>query len=150
MSASAFIACNNESATNEMADTSIAGKEAPGAVQGKTCYTGNVGKDTVVMSTEKDGDYITGTLEYRFYEKDRNTGSFTGMMHGDTLIADYSFVSEGISNVRQIAFLKNGEQLSEGYGDVEEKDGKSVFKEKQSLRFGQGFVLNKSACSNLQ
>ena len=67
-------------------------------------------------------------------------------MRGDTLVADYTFNSEGIESVRQVAFLKKGDQLLEGYGDVEQKDNKTVFKNISTLSFGQSTIFNKTDC----
>ncbi len=49
-------------------------------------------------------------------------------MTGELLIADYSYNSEGIQSVRQIAFKKTGKTFIEGYGETETKNGKTIFK----------------------
>lgn len=67
-------------------------------------------------------------------------------MKGDTLIVDYTFDSEGSESVREVVFLKRNNQLIEGFGDVEEKDGKTVFKDKSKLIFGNSIVFKKVDC----
>jgi hypothetical protein len=111
------------------------------------CYTGKSGKDSVILAGHIDGDKIKGILDFKFSEKDLNTGFFSGIIIGDTLIADYTFASEGTQSVRQVAFLKKDNSLIEGYGDMEEKDGKMVFKNTGSIRFGDGFILKKIECN---
>jgi hypothetical protein len=110
------------------------------------CYTGISGKDSVMLSISSNGERITGILSYKFYEKDSNHGSIDGVMKGDTLLADYSFAAEGQSSIRQVAFLKKDNSMVEGYGDVEEKDGKMQFKNPGALEFGKGFKLEKVDC----
>ena len=68
-------------------------------------------------------------------------------MNGDTLLADYTFQSEGTESVRQVAFLKKGDGFVEGYGDVEDQGGKMVFKNTAMLDFGSGTAFTKVPCA---
>lgn len=111
-----------------------------------TCYTGAMGKDTFQLKVEVFENVVTGTLAYLFHEKDRQKGTFEGIMSGDTLFANYTFASEGQTSVRQIAFLLKDEKATEGYGDVEEKNGNVVFKDIKSVQFGKGLNLLKVPC----
>lgn len=94
-------------------------------------------KDTILMNlTMKGNQMLSGKLIYNFYEKDKNEGTLIGELKGDTLLADYTFMSEGISFVRQVVFLKKGNTYIEGYGDViEEASGKVAFKDRKQLKF---------------
>jgi hypothetical protein len=67
-------------------------------------------------------------------------------MIGDTLIADYTFASEGTVSVREVAFLKKDHVLIEGFGDIEEKAGKSIFKNIATLRFDDKLALRETEC----
>ena len=67
-------------------------------------------------------------------------------MYGDTLLAEYIFKSEGITSIREVAFLKQDDSFVEGYGDVEEQYGKMVFKNRSALSF-TGKVLHKVDCN---
>jgi hypothetical protein len=64
--------------------------------------------DTVSMNLTHLGDSVTGTLVYNFKEKDKNTGTINGRMNGNILIAEYTFLSEGIQSCRQVAFKLEG------------------------------------------
>jgi len=112
----------------------------------QTCYAYIKGKDTAELTLITTGIVSTGELKYKWFEKDRNTGTIEGEMHGDTLIAAYTFNSEGQKSVRQVAFLKKGNQLLEGFGEVEEKDGQTRFKDLKKLDFGPSMVFEKVAC----
>ena len=69
------------------------------------CYSFIKHKDTVLLKMDQFPNVVTGILSYHFYEKDSNNGDIDGTLHGDTLIADYKFMSEGKPSVRQVAFL---------------------------------------------
>ncbi|HLP20142.1 MAG TPA: hypothetical protein VK174_07575 [Chitinophagales bacterium] len=109
------------------------------------CYAFTSKGLTVNMYIEQYGEEVTGRLTYDFAEKDDNEGLLKGRFYGDTLIADYAFKSEGTTSIREVAFIKKGNQLTEGYGDVAEKDGKMVFKNRSSLSF-TGTALNEVPC----
>lgn len=111
-----------------------------------SCYMGVLKNDTFRLKVEKFPNVATGTLSYRFSEKDSNEGELDGVMRGDTLVADYSFLSEGKRSVRQVVFLVHENEAVEGYGDMEEKDGKMVFKSPGRLDFTSGVRLQKVSC----
>ncbi|MDN3658083.1 hypothetical protein QWZ08_20695 [Ferruginibacter paludis] len=111
------------------------------------CYSNPGGKDSVYLKLEKFPNVVTGKLMYKLYEKDSNTGDIDGVLHGDTLIADYKFLSEGVTSVRQIIFLIKNDTAREGYGEMEERNGKMVFKNLQETDFTKSVLLNKTECS---
>lgn len=83
-----------------------------------TCYTYVKNKNYVMMKITIINNIVTGDLVYEYYEKDKNSGKISGVMKGDTLFADYTFMSEGLSSVREVAFIKKRGDWIEGYGDV--------------------------------
>lgn len=143
------ISCNNQSqqdsAKNNAADTSTP-IENKVMIPVSSCYESISGKDTVRLKVEVFAHVITGMLSYHLNEKDKNDGDIEAQFRGDTLVADYSFMSEGKRSVRQVAFLIKDSTAIEGYGDMEEKDGKMVFKDLGKLNFGNGIILKKGAC----
>lgn len=112
----------------------------------KECFESIKGKDTIQLSINIENQNVTGNLVYNLFEKDRNIGTIEGKMIGDTLFADYKFMSEGVESFRQVAFIKKDGKLSEFYGEVEEKEGKIVFKDKSKLVLNSGFVLSSVSC----
>ncbi|WP_314518983.1 hypothetical protein [Xanthocytophaga agilis] len=110
------------------------------------CYSYVTDKDTIATQFTLTGNSVTGTLQYKLSGKDKNTGSLTGQMHGDTLLAEYAFMSEGVQSVREVIFLKKNNNLIEGFGDIEEKDGKMVFKDKAALKFDSNTPMKKMEC----
>lgn len=67
-------------------------------------------------------------------------------IEGDTIIAEYDFNSEGARSIREIVFLKKDGKLYEGFGDVETKGTKVVFKNRAALKFDGGLVFDPTAC----
>lgn len=116
-----------------------------------SCYLFATERDTVylVLDPPMDGK-ITGELSYNIYERDGNIGFIEGEVQGDTLIADYTFLSEGMVSVREVGFLLGEGQVVEGYGDVEEVDGRMVFWHKDSLDFSNGLIMPKVPCGQLK
>ncbi len=110
------------------------------------CYRYLNNHDTVILKTIDVNGIITGTLVYNLYEKDKNRGTIQGKMKGDLLIADYSFTSEGTLSVRQVVFKKSDTTFIEGYGDIEDKNGKTIFKNTDSLDFTNSIILNEYDC----
>lgn len=110
------------------------------------CYSSIAKKDTVLLNAVVIGDSVKGSLGYKLYEKDQNNGSILGKMYGDTLKATYTFMSEGSESVREVVFLKKDSLFVEGYGDIKEEEGKTVF-EKNTIKF-DGIVLQKVPCKD--
>jgi hypothetical protein len=108
------------------------------------CFAYINGKDSILLQVHTEGKTVDGQLTYQLYEKDQNDGAISGSWAGDTLRAEYQFMSEGIESVREVVFLKKGNQLVEGFGNVEERNGKMVFTSAPS--FEQGIVYNTVDC----
>jgi hypothetical protein len=111
----------------------------------KTCYLWDNGKDSIAMTIAMNGNNANGELAYNFFEKDKSHGTFSGVFIGDTLFADYNFSAEGTKSIREIAFVRKGESMVEGHGEMEEKDKRQVFKDVKKLKF-EGVVLARREC----
>lgn len=142
LSLSACTSNNSNQTANDSAavDTTITNSSQ------QSCYAYIKDRDTAKLTMINSGTIATGKLSYNLYEKDKNNGVLEGELRGDTLVADYTFNSEGKKSVRQVVFLKKGDQLIEGFGDVQETNGKMVFKNMANVKFGEGMVFNKVEC----
>lgn len=139
-------ACQNQTTelnnNNEIAlDTNVVN------VSDVQCYAYIKNRDTANLNFTTTNGIIVGELAYKLYEKDSNKGMVEGEMKGDTLLLDYTFNSEGKESERQVIFIKKGNQLFEGFGDMEEKNGKFVFKDVPNLKFKGGIIFNKIDCN---
>ncbi|MET0298778.1 MAG: hypothetical protein ABW036_03420, partial [Flavitalea sp.] len=112
------------------------------------CYT-KFDKDTVLLSFTRTGNNVNGTLLYKINEKDQNSGTITGEIIGDTITGVYRFMSEGVTSEREVVFLKKGDDIVEGFGDVDESKGRMVYKDRSKLTFADDVVLRSTDCSKL-
>lgn len=132
--------CNNKPSTNSTAE--IASK----INQPSTCYSYSKDSNNILMQIAIEDNIVKGDLLIEYYQKDKNKGKIYGEMKGDTMYAEYTFMSEGVNSTREVAFLKKGNEMTEGFGDVEEKSGKMVFKNKATLKFESKISLTKTEC----
>ena len=143
-----FVACKKQSSaeasSSTAADSTSVDSNKSSAVV--TCYEEIAGQDTFRLRIERTGSAARGTLEYLFFEKDEATGDFFGQMKGDTLIADYAFMSEGVSSLRQIAFILFRDKAVEGNGPSKEENGMMVFENPGALTYGQGLNMQQVDC----
>ena len=149
-----LVGCNNSPSNNkeqlsEPLDVSATDKNED--IAAPSCYLFATDRDTVYLKINPSVDgKVTGDLSYLFFERDGNVGHIEGEIKGDTLFAEYTFMSEGLSSVREVAFLIGENQVMEGYGDVEEQDGKMVFWHRDSLDFSNGLIMPKVPCDQLK
>ena len=117
-----------------------------GVIPSASCYTYASPRDTVRLSiTDLQGNTL-GTLRYALAEKDRNTGTFEGEWSGDTLYANYTFQSEGVESEREVAFLRRGNHLTEGYGPVNSEG--TGFAARNKLNFPGQIELTRTECDD--
>lgn len=110
-------------------------------LEGEKSYQYLKNGDTISLTIEVKAGKVEGDLTYAWKEKDRNTGRIAGVLKDSVLLADYTFSSEGLQSVRQVAFKLAQDRAIEGYGPVEEKGGKMSFVEPDKLVYDEKFVL---------
>jgi hypothetical protein len=143
----AFAACQNNNGSKAAADSTITAETAVvAAAESRTCYKNFKNRDSTTLQLLKKGEKVSGTLNVSLYEKDKNKGTVEGLVKGDTILLDYTFQSEGTESVRQIAYLQKDGKLIEGFGDVKEQNGKTIFKSLGELKFDGSVVLEQSDC----
>ena len=136
-----FTACKKEASETATPET-VAEKPAI-----EECYKGILKEDTIAMTLViKENEITNGQLSYHFFEKDKNDGTLKGQIKGDTIFADYTFMSEGKQSVREVAFLKEGDAYIEGYGEMHEQGAKMIFKDAKHLKFDGKTILSKAEC----
>jgi hypothetical protein len=109
------------------------------------CYVFDDGKNIVSLEITENGEEIKGNLTYALFEKDKNSGKFTGKLKEGILIADYTFLSEGKESIRQVAFKTEGDKLIEGYGELNTEG--TAFKDISNIQFTSTMPLTKTDCS---
>jgi len=141
-----MISCRNRDSKTESVNTAVQ------ELTNKTvtfsepaCYVYDDGKNHISMEFTEIGAICKGNLTYAFAEKDKNIGTFIGKLEGDILLADYTFQSEGMESVRQVAFKVSKDTLIEGYGDMNAEG--TAFKDIKHLNFTSTMPLVKSDCA---
>ena len=112
----------------------------------QNCYQYIKGQDTATLTLNTDGKKATGDLSYSWFQKDKNKGTIDGEFHGDTIIANYNFSSEGKQSMRQVVFLKQGDKLTEGVGEVELDGDNTLYRDLSMLTFEKTVVMTKVPC----
>ena len=110
------------------------------------CFVWTSGRDTIRLSYVPSDLNVTGQLAYLFYEKDQSSGTISGTFVGDTLFVDYKFKSEGMTSIRETAFLKRGDSLIPGIGAVAFKDNREQIVNPHTLTFDPKGALLKTSC----
>lgn len=110
------------------------------------CYQRIVQRDTATLYLNIIGNEVTGKLVYNHFEKDDNTGSLKGELREGRIHADYLFQSEGGTSTREVAFRIQDTLLLEAQGEVEERDGKMVFRDAEKLQYDATHPFRKVDC----
>lgn len=103
-------------------------------------------KDTVQLTAHIDGTKVTGTLDYALFEKDKNSGTIEGEIRDNMIIAEYTFLSEGVTSKRQVVFKNTEEGWKEGYGEMKAVDGIPVQVNIDSLDYSHQMALTPVPC----
>jgi glutamine cyclotransferase len=135
-----FASCNTEKKQESTTKTEVK------TTQTETCYKHTKDSSTIKLSLKINDNMVTGNLLYDYYQKDRSAGKIEGELKSDTLFADYTFVSEGVESVREVVFIKTADGWVEGYGEIDDKDGKVMFKDKSKITFDNNVVLRETTC----
>lgn len=143
---SAAAACQDKPATQSTAPAAADSVTAVQPLPDKQCYSYFSATDTVTVIVKGADSALTGSMVVMLNGKDRNIGTLAGKMIGDTLVADYTFQSEGVSSVREVAFLKKDGKLVQGYGPVEVKGDRQFFTDRSKLSFDAKMPLSNQNC----
>ena len=140
--ASVLTSCKKET------EKAVSETQLPKVSGTEVCYLVIFKNDTISMQLKIKGNQLTsGNLSYHRFQKDKNEGTLVGELKGDTLLAVYTFKSEGMTSVRDVAFLKKGTTYTEGFGEsIDDNSGKVIFKDPKTLRFDPNTILSKVVC----
>jgi hypothetical protein len=146
-----FVSCGNDSTTLvEANDDTTVIRDASITrvpVQWGGCYSWVINKDSATLQLRVSDSTVTGELKYHWNEKDKNSGTIKGVIHDSLIIADYTFQSEGMTSVREVAFKMTGDSLVEGYGDYNTGGDTQRFKNTATLQFQTDRAFKKVPCA---
>ncbi len=135
-----ILSCNPKNKEQTTDTVPLNTVEATDSVSGNYSYQN---KDTVRLQISVSGEQAEGNLLISYFEKDRSQGSFSGKIENNILIADYTFQSEGVESVQQIAIKFEDGKAFLGYGEIEEDGNYVKFKDVSTLEFDMDFPLSK-------
>ncbi|WP_341835910.1 hypothetical protein WJU16_24110 [Chitinophaga pollutisoli] len=120
------LACQSSPSSEQSAETQASAH----------CYQKVTGKDTFLLQLVVDDTDVKGVLEYKFHEKDKNSGTVSGALSDNIFRGTYHFKSEGTTSDRPVIFKMMGEQLYEALADSADANGIPIFATDDSrLRF---------------
>lgn len=96
------------------------------AQNNSVCYQQIMGRDTTKVNLVIDGSAVTGELAVLPAEKDRATGSISGTLANNRIMADWQRSGEGVTQVHEVQFTMVGDSLLWREGERMEKQGKWV------------------------
>ncbi|MCR8667908.1 hypothetical protein NO995_09460 [Aestuariibaculum sp. M13] len=108
------------------------------------CYVYSGDGNELLFQITDVSDDVYGRLKYRYHEKDENMGNFRGKLYSDKLLGTFTFISEGIESVREVAFLVKKDTLIEGFGTLNETG--TAFKFRDSIAYSSKMPLVKTNC----
>lgn len=99
------------------------------------CYEMTIKRDTATLNLQVQDTAVSGNLQYRWAEKDGNTGTIKGVLRDSLIIADYTFQSEGTTSVREVVFKIHNNTLVQAFGQLIDQAGKIVFIDRAGLQY---------------
>lgn len=148
LSVVALFSCKNKEAEANRSNLESTMEESTlvSGTLGTDCYAYEGNGSKISLQVTSIDDEVTGKLTYSLLEKDTNRGTFTGTFENNILLAEYTFLSEGIESTREVAFLLKDGQLIEGYGEIEVDGATATFKDEEALSFSSTMPLTKTEC----
>ncbi|RYU92666.1 hypothetical protein [Emticicia agri] len=141
-------ACNSKNAETQTTDNTTSNADtvatATGPVAETLCFEEKVGKDLTTVSLTIEGNKVTGKMEWLPWEKDQARGTLMGEKKGNEIIADYEYMIEGSNQLEEKIFVLEGDKLLVKSGELEDKNGKLILKDRNKATIGQTLV--KVAC----
>lgn len=110
------------------------------------CYEKTLGRDTIQLTLTYQDSVATGKLVYNFFEKDKNTGDFKGILHQGIVRGKYTFYSEGVESSRPVIFKVTKEQAFEAVPESFDQQGIPVFPVDDSQLKFDSVPLESGAC----
>lgn len=111
-----------------------------------SCYEAASNADSALLKLEEINGEILGELSFNFFKKEDTFGTIRGAFKGDTLFVDYNYTLKGTTYKNPQAFLRKGDQLIQGRGEISTYLGRTTFSKDTPIDFKQGFVFNLAEC----
>ena len=115
----------------------------------KACYMAVDASDTVLLTIINKTKSIEGNLIFHYTNGTTYKGTLKGLMHGDTLLADYNFTTgDGKWRRNPVALLKRNGGMTLGVGIMETAWGRNYFAKAQPIDYDKGrFTFKRVDCA---
>lgn len=131
--------------SNRMQTEEIVAYTEPYQPQG--CFAFLSGGSRAFLEVKFTGDVVQGRLTYLLEGKDSNRGTYLGKLVDNSIVAVYTFESEGMTSTREVVFRTDGQSWTEGYGPVDVGENGVVFSDPAALEFENGLDFSSVPCS---
>jgi hypothetical protein len=109
----------------------------------KQCFLNVIGRDSVMLQMERKGDSVTGSFNWKPFEKDSKRNNFKGIIKGNAATTLAAVSAEGMTSVEEFNFTIQDNKVSVQFGEMTEgKNG--VWKYKEGTTSTE--VLTKTDC----
>lgn len=92
--------------------------------------------DTLYIRMDVLGELVNGVYNQLPYEQDPTTGTFTGTLENGVVTALYTYTTEGMETRQEVLFKLVDGGLRIGQGELVEREGAWVFKDKGQAEYG--------------
>ncbi len=107
------------------------------------CFRQVTGRDTTMLRLTMKGQAVAGTLTLHPYEKDRATGTLSGIRTGNQITAEWQRSGEGVTQQHELTFVMTNDTVRWREGERVEQAGKWVLKTPNQ---GFQYVVTKIDC----
>jgi copper(I)-binding protein len=149
-----FFACENakpkETATTATPETTkpVVVAPTPPAKADTTCFVMKLKKDISEIQLVIVGDDVTGEYHWHPYQKDGGHGTLKGKKKDNMITADWNYTIEGANQTEEVVFKMEGDKLMQAQGELDDKSGKLIIKDKSKVKFSE--VFNKVNCATIK
>lgn len=112
------------------------------------CFVQKFKKDISEIQLIMAGDDVTGEYHWHPYQKDGGHGTLKGTKKDNMITADWSYTIEGSNQIEEVMFKMEGDKLMKAEGELDDKTGRLVIKDKSKVKFSE--VFNKADCSTIK
>lgn len=112
------------------------------------CFVQKFKKDISEIQLIMAGDDVTGEYHWHPYQKDGGHGTLKGTKKDNMITADWSYMIEGSNQIEEVMFKMEGDKLMKAEGELDDKTGRLVIKDKSKVKFSE--VFNKADCSTIK
>ncbi len=109
------------------------------ATSATSCYVMRFKKDITAVELTMTGDDVTGFYAWEPDQKDGGHGTLKGKKTGDQITAIFNYMIEGSIQSEEVMFKIAGDKLLKAGGELTEKKGVLVIKDKTKIKWDESF-----------